>query len=326
MTRIEADVLVIGAGVSGLTTAVCLAQTGLRVVVYAAAPPQRTTSAVAGAIWGPHLVGMDERVTGWARLTLATLGEMADSPAAGIQLLNGIDAYQTARQDPPSWTDGVGPRLRCQTVDLPAGYASGWHFTAPVITMPTYLDYLLEVFVRAGGRLYIDRAFASLTAAADQSAARVIVNCSGIGAHDLVPDAAVMPVRGQVIVAVNPGISNFFIGHGSAPDDVAYLFPHGQTVILGGTQTARNWSLEPDPDTAARILRTCAAIEPRLRGSAVLRHRVGLRPVRPQVRLEAEEIGDGRCVVHNYGHGGAGVTLSWGCALDVTQRVVRHLG
>ena len=45
-------------------------------------------------------------------------------------------------------------------------------------------------------------------------------------------------------------------------------------------------------------------------------HRVGLRPVRPSVRLEAE----GR-VIHCYGHGGAGVTLSWGCADEVTQLV-----
>jgi D-amino-acid oxidase len=49
---------------------------------------------------------------------------------------------------------------------------------------------------------------------------------------------------------------------------------------------------------------------------------VGLRPVRPSVRLEAEALGGGRRLLHNYGHGGAGVTLSWGCALDVTAEVL----
>jgi D-amino-acid oxidase len=327
--KTEPDVLVIGAGVSGLTTAVCLAEAGLHVIVQAAAPPQQTTSAVAGAIWGLHLVGMDDRVAGWARLTLGTLREQAGSPATGIQIRSGIDASQRPqpdpRPDPPSWTSGVGERLRCDSADLPVGYASGWRFTAPVITMPVYLDYLLEALLRAGGRLQVDRGFASLRAAADQSAARVIVNCAGIGAAHLVPDPAVVPVRGQVLVAANPGITDFFIGHGGKPGEIAYLFPHGDTVVLGGTEIAGNWSLEPDPGTAARILRSCAAIEPRLTGTAVLAHRVGLRPVRPLVRLEAEDIGGGRRVVHNYGHGGAGVTLSWGCALDVTQRVVRQL-
>ena len=330
MRKTEPDVLVIGAGVSGLTTAVCLAEAGLHVIVQAAAPPQQTTSAVAGAIWGLHLVGMDDRVAGWARLTLGTLREQAGSPATGIQIRSGIDASQRPqpdpRPDPPSWTSGVGERLRCDSADLPAGYASGWRFTAPVITMPVYLDYLLEMFVRAGGRLRSGRCFASLAAAADQSAAPVIVNCAGIGARDLVPDPAMMPVRGQVVVTANPGITDFFIGHGEQPGEVTYLFPHDGTVVLGGTEIAGDWSLEPDPDTATSILAACTAIEPRLRGAAVLAHRVGLRPVRPRVRLEAEGISDGRRVVHDYGHGGAGITLSWGCAVDVTEQVLRSFG
>jgi D-amino-acid oxidase len=44
-----------------------------------------------------------------------------------------------------------------------------------------------------------------------------------------------------------------------------------------------------------------------------------LRPGRPQVRVEASLLRDGRTVVHNYGHSGAGFLLSWGCALDVVD-------
>jgi len=93
-------------------------------------------------------------------------------------------------------------------------------------------------------------------------------------------------------------------------------------VLLGGTEESGNWSLEPDPATTERILRDCAAIEPRLRGAAVIAHRVGLRPVRPSVRLEAENLDGGRRLVHNYGHGGAGVTLSWGCAMEVASAIL----
>jgi D-amino-acid oxidase len=71
------DVLVIGAGVAGLTTAICVAEAGLRVEVRATLPPARTTSAVAGAIWGLHLVTVDDRVSRWGRETLARLTGLA---------------------------------------------------------------------------------------------------------------------------------------------------------------------------------------------------------------------------------------------------------
>jgi D-amino-acid oxidase len=52
--------------------------------------------------------------------------------------------------------------------------------------------------------------------------------------------------------------------------------------------------------------------------------RVGLRPARPAVRLETEGT-PGGVIVHCYGHGGAGVTLSWGCAEEVADVVARLL-
>jgi D-amino-acid oxidase len=326
MGRRQLDVLVIGAGVSGLTTAVCLAETGLTVAVEAAEPPQRTTSSVAGAIWGPHLVGADARVAGWAEVTLTRLRQLAGDQAAGIHEIGGIASSRAApqvppdRPGPPEWTDGVGDRVRCEDSELPAGFTSGWRFSAPVISMPVYLGYLEARFADAGGSVRYGRAFASL-AAAGQVSADVIVNCSGIGAYDLVPDPGLVPVRGQAVVVANPGIGEFFVGVGAEPGDLTYLFPHQDTVVLGGTQQPGNWDRQPDPATAARILRACAAVQPRLRGSPVLAHKVGLRPVRPKVRLEAERTGDGRLILHNYGHGGAGVTLSWGCALEVARAV-----
>ncbi len=151
----------------------------------------------------------------------------------------------------------------------------------------------------------------------------MIVNCTGTGAHDLVPDPAVIPYRGQVVVAENPGLTEFFIGQPDQEHELVYVFPHAGRVVLGGTEVAGDWSAEPDPGTARRILRDCAAVDPRLGGARVIEHRVGFRPARPQVRLEAEAADGSRLLVHNYGHGGAGVTLSWGCARAVAGLVAQ---
>jgi D-amino-acid oxidase len=326
MTSNEPDVLVIGAGVSGLTTAVCLADAGATVTISAAAPPAQTTSAAAGAIWGPHLVGMDDRVTRWGAVTLARLLDLTTEPAAAVRPVTGRQASR-ANEHPPDWVTGLDGFRLCPDGELPEGFAAGWRFTAPVISMPRYLDYLQARFRDAGGRTAPHgQMFGSLGEAAGQTSARVIVNCTGIGAHGLVPDLELMPVRGQVVVADNPGITEFFIGLGDESAELVYLFPHGETVVLGGTEGRGNWSLAPDPATAERIVRAAAAIEPCLRGARVVAHRVGLRPVRPTVRLESGQLPGGQTVVHNYGHGGAGVSLSWGCAADAAELAVGALG
>jgi len=318
MTRQRLDVLVIGAGVSGLTTAICLAEAKRSVTVATADHPLRTTSAAAGAVWGPHLVGMDERVARWGSLTLARLTELAADPATGVRLATGMAAFRKPQAEPGDMVGAVDGARPCDPAELPAGYAEGWWLTVPVVSMAVYLGYLVARLHRAGGRLQTAR-FASLAGAAEAAGltgAQVIVNCSGVGARRLVPDSQVTPVRGQAVLAENPGLSRFFVGVGDEPGDLTYYFPHRDVVVLGGTEERGNWSLEPDPATAERILRGCAAVEPRLRGAKVTAHRAGLRPVRPSVRLEAENLDGGRRLLHNYGHGGAGVTLSWGCATE----------
>jgi D-amino-acid oxidase len=321
MTSEQPDVLVIGAGVSGLTTAICLAEAGRGVTVAAAQLPPGITSAAAGAIWGPHLVGMDERVARWGGVTLARLADLTADPDTGVHLASGVAASADARSDPFDWVAALDSVTPCDPAGLPTGYAAGWRLTAPIVSMPVYLGYLLARLDRAGAALR-EAEFGSLDEAAALTGARVIVNCSGIGAHRLVPDPEVRPVRGQAVLIENPGLSEFFVGVGEDPDDVSYYFPHRDIAVLGGTEEPGNWSLEPDPATAERILSRCAAIEPRLRGARVTAHRVGLRPVRPSVRLEAESLDGGRLLLHNYGHGGAGVTLSWGCALEATATVL----
>ena len=311
------DVLVIGAGVSGLTTGICLAEAGLDVTIRAAAPPEQTTLVAAGAIWGLTRVGPQDRVVPWGRTGLEVLTELAAEPGTGVRMASGKEVSRSPLE-PHDWTELV-PGLRlCEPAELPAGFTAGWHYSAPIATMPVYLGYLRARFEKAGGTLELSRV-GSLADLA--GAAPVVVNCSGVAAHDLVPDPAVVPVRGQVVIAVNPGIEEFFVNRDEQPPWIVYMFPHGEEILLGGTNEEGDWDLQPKSDIAERIVAGCAAIDPRLRGVTILGHRVGLRPVRPEVRLESEPFGGG-VLWHNYGHGGAGISLAWGCAAEIAAGIL----
>jgi D-amino-acid oxidase len=97
-----------------------------------------------------------------------------------------------------------------------------------------------------------------------------------------------------------------------------YVVPRADHVVVGGTDGADDWSRTPSPEIATEILHRATRLVPELAEATVVGHRVGLRPVRPAVRLERE----GR-VIHCYGQGGAGVTLSWGCAEEVRELVAQ---
>jgi D-amino-acid oxidase len=310
------DVVVVGAGVVGLTTAISLAEAGLATRVVAAAPPSATTSVAAGAIWGPVRCGPPERCEQWARTGLEVLSALAGEPSAGVHQLPGREVSATPKSPPP-WTRLLPDMRLLEPGELPAGYAAGWAYTAPAVNMPVYLEYLLRRYVGLGGTVSAE----TVTSLASV-AAPAVVNCTGIGARSLVPDPSLVPVRGQVVVVENPGLTEFYLDHSDGGADYRYLFPHGDVVVLGGTahEGASDWA--PRPAVATRILRDCAAVFPTLRGARVVAERVGLRPVRPSVRLEAEPLPGGRVLWHNYGHGGAGVTLAWGCAAELTAALL----
>jgi D-amino-acid oxidase len=304
----SSDVLVVGAGVIGLTVAVCLAEEGVRVRIVAAEPPQRTTSRVAGALWGASFMAPLDKVRGWLEVSREAFGDLAADPDTGVRIAPGVLASRwTAGPPPPE----IFPGARFEQCEAPPAFLDAYRTEVPVIDMPRYLDYLVARLA-----LPIEtRRLASLEEVAGE--AGVVVNCTGVGARDLAADSEVRAMRGQHVVVENPGIEEFFVEE-QRETTWAGFFPHGPRVVLGGVAVDDDWSLEPDPDVAAGIVDRCAAIEPRLRDARVIEHQVGLRPVRSAVRLEEETIGGTRCI-HDYGHGGSGVSLSWGCAREVQR-------
>jgi D-amino-acid oxidase len=231
----------------------------------------------------------------------------------------GLELWRKPVPD-PWWASAVPRRVRrCAEDELPPGYRDGHAFVAPVAEMPVYLDYLLRRFIRAGGSIE-HCTVSSLDEAGD---GRVVVNCAGLGARELVGDASMEPIRGQILRVRNPGVERFMLDEEN-PEGITYIVPRSEDCILGGTAEEGEWDTEPDPEIAASILKRCAALEPRLAGAEVLEHKAGLRLGRPEIRLEREDAPSGPPRVHNYGHGGSGITLSWGCA-EETLRIVSQV-
>jgi D-amino-acid oxidase len=319
----SADVLVIGAGVAGLTTAVCLAEAGAHVRVVAKERPEHTTSAAAGAVWAPYRIGGDPaRIDRWSQRSLAVFTALARSEDAGVRLLTSMEVSRRPVAA-PEWAPLIPGVRACTADELPAGYAYGYRFVIPAIDMPIYLAFLLARLENAGGILKQDTV-TSLETVSGRAAA--VVNCTGMGARELVHDPTLRPVRGQLVVVANPGVEVGLVEAEDDPDstELTFLIPHGATLVLGGTAEPDDERTDPDPDTTRAILARCARLDPRFAGAHILAERVGFRPERPEVRVAAERCGDAR-VWHNYGHGGAGVTLSWGCAEEITASVLATL-
>ena len=313
MTSARPDVLIIGAGVSGLTTAVRLAEAGMRVRIRAHRRPERSTSAAAGAIWDP-LYANHPLVLRWSSTSYEVFCELVAAGRPELRLVPGVEASRRVIPA-PDWAHELPGFGECADGDLPDGFASGWRYTAPIIDMPPYLDYLERRLVAAGGALELGH-----VRSLDEDLAPVVVNCSGIGARELVPDPDVEPIRGQLVAVRNPGVREFFAEHTDELEEMTYLLPQGDVLLLGGSADKGQHDPEPDPAVAAGIVARCAGIVPAIATAEVLGHRTGIRPQRPEIRLERVEIG-GRPVVHNYGHSGAGVSLSWGCADRVLELV-----
>jgi D-amino-acid oxidase len=241
---------------------------------------------------------------------------------------------------PNPWYKDVVPDYRLLTPsELPAGYDTGLRHSSVCINAALYLPYLASQCLAHGARI----SRAELTHIADAALlhhsgkpADLVVNCTGLLASKLggVMDTTVVPARGQTVVVRNE--ANLMIatsGTDDGPDELCYIMQRaaGGGTVLGGTYEVGSWEAAPDMEVAARIMKRAVEVCPELAGGkgveglSVVRHGVGLRPVREDgARVEKEKIG-GVWVVHNYGHGGWGYQGSYGCAQGVVKLVEEAL-
>ncbi|GIF72491.1 NAD(P)/FAD-dependent oxidoreductase [Asanoa siamensis] len=309
-------VVVVGAGVNGLTTALLLAESGVPTRILARETPRDTTSAVAGALWGPSFQQPFDKTLAWTARSLQDFQDLANDPMTGVRITDVLsvgDALPTGELPPQV---ALIPGLRQATSDeLPDGYAAGSWGRMPVVDMPTYLDYLQHRLAESGVAIE-QQDITDLT----RTGAATVVNATGLGARELAEDDTVRPGFGQHVILTNPGLDHSFMELSRDAEWTSFM-AHPTRIVCGGVRVPDRYDRTPDDAVTARIVARARRIEPRLHDATVVEAVAGLRPERPAVRVEVEHR-QGTRIVHNYGHGPTGVSLSWGCAREAAALAV----
>jgi len=345
-------VVVIGAGVIGLSTALKIQELGYRVTILAECLPGdpksiRYTSCWAGA---HHVSGTHEPfIRDISRKTFDIMWEMSapDHPASGCFMrIQQTEFYEEERE--PSALDVMPEYRALDKSELASNSVEGDTFQTITIDTPIYLQWLTAKFLGNGGqlkRVQVQHIIQAATGAHAKEAEAVVV-CAGLGARFLggVEDTEMFPIRGQTVLIHAPWIK-FGRTRSSLDGSWTYIIPRRSgDVILGGTKLDYDWHPSPQPeitgDIIARCLELCPEIAPpfaRENGREptvddvtpiVVESGCGLRPARKSgLRIERDVLeieGTGLKsrkipVVYNYGHGGFGYQSSWGSAIQATQ-------
>lgn len=320
-------VLVIGAGVSGLTTALALLQAGHKVTIRCKEPGGQYahTSISAYAMWVPVKMDGDPRIERWTDQSFDAFKKLASDPATGVTMK---PIYQLKTKKEAPWFAGQNAGNLCgfrhaDASELPAGYADAHVLAlAPVIDPLVYLPWLYWQ-VHAAGGLFGQAEIKSLDGLHPQYS--VIVNCAGLGARELAKDSDVFPDRVQVVTIKSNNIDRVVIDD-EGPNARACIVPHNGYAKLGAIFDGPHESYEgADLSSVQGILDRCNAIAPELKAdqSQVISVIRALRPERkgwlPRVEVDRNICADGRPVIHNYGHDGMGYLLSRGIAAEIAS-------
>src|ERR1700736_3247205 len=305
-------VAVVGAGVSGLTCAVLFAEHGYQTAIFTDEMGMKTTSAAAGAIWFPYDVEPLEAAIGWALKSYGAFDSLRYRPETGVSVIELRTFCRSGTVTIPDWAKRLGA-VSLTPPNLVEMFPDGFAMNVPLIDTTIYLPYLTSRFIASGGAIRCNVRFNRLDEVPSEFT--IVVNCAGIGARQLVPDDDLEPHRGQVVIVPKLELNGAVVCD-DAP--LMYAIPRTNDCVFGGTNELSD-NRQPDAATTKAIVDECSRVV-NIPSPPVLAERVGLRPFRRSgVCLEADRLGSGRTVIHNYGHGGSGFTLSWGCAEEVLR-------
>ncbi|MEH2122219.1 FAD-dependent oxidoreductase [Nostoc sp.] len=360
----DVKILVIGAGVSGLTTAICLREVGFRVVIVADRFAPDLTSIVAGALWEwpPAVCGSHgaprslERSKNWCMTTYNKFKKIHaefGSEETGLYLKDAYFYFKDVLENRPTElrkmnelkdkVDGFerGLQIVKETIDLnfKGGIKDAYKHMAPTTNTDVYMKWLLQQVKDIGCEIIQEKITVNLVQNEQELLrrfnAKAIVNCAGLGSIATTGDTSMYPLRGALVRVKNLGkvvTDAHCISHeesSSNEQDIVYIVPRGDDlVVLGGLTQQDQW--DTDLSLEVPIIRQmydgCLEFLQELRELPLDEKepvRTGLRPLTEE-NVCVERVLNTH-VFYNYGHGGSGVTLSWGCSQEIVQLVQEML-
>ena len=328
------QIAVVGAGVVGLSVAYMLSERirsrATTITILADRFSPNTTSDKAAALTVPFELcegELDPREKGWLERSIAWFGDVYNSQECcntGVTLANGCLSL-AGSSETPWWRNSMlgfqeMTANEKQLMNIPSEYEHVYSFSSYMVDCRVYLPWLMGCFQRNGGIVQL----CHISSLDELTSYDVVINCTGLDSRYLASDSGVYPTRGDAVIVQAPWIRQFVFLINK--DVYTYVFPRSTSVLCGGSGRDHNWSELPERSATEDIMKRCTAIVPSLASCTIVKEYAGLRPMRSRVRLEALTEGR-RTIVHCYGHGGKGITYSWGCADDVctiVEKIVLH--
>ncbi|KAJ8120132.1 hypothetical protein ONZ43_g3082 [Nemania bipapillata] len=229
-------------------------------------------------------------------------------------------------------------------IDPSYGAVDAYELMAPIIDTDKAMQWLTALVEKKGAKFVTETINDDLIDVEDSLRARfnadVIVNCAGLQSSTLAGDKSVYPIRGGLIRVINDGTAfpkvnaalTITADAAHSSNEIVFLVPRNDNILLiGGITEAHKWDLDLTLESPIirRMRARCESFLPGLKDArldADYPLAQGLRPFRgSNVRVERELRRTGSKIVHSYGHGGAGWSLSFGCAQDVLSLVEQTL-
>ena len=300
---------VVGAGISGLTTAYVSREKGHDVKIIAKDFSPNTTSNKAAAFWFPYHIRNDERGINWCKISYEKYLTLAKQSSSGVSMIKLLKGIIDSRNDDMSWINFM-PEGSYKIVDsgLAKTYQSQYEVEVPLIETQIFLPWLMTELKT----MNVEIKQQELNSFSEINDADIIINCTALGSQHLCNDEELIPIRGQVALLEPDDFSFIFLDN----EMPIYIVPRQDAIIVGGTFEEGIFDTTCEPATLDNILYNAYALFPELKEKKIIGNWAGLRPYRPIVRVERE-----KNIIHNYGHGGSGYTLSWGCAEEVTRLI-----
>jgi D-amino-acid oxidase len=304
-------ITIVGAGISGLATAFTLAKKKHSIKIVAKNFTPDLTSNRAAAFWFPYHIRNDERGINWCKLSYEKYKKFSEDGLCGVSMHKLLKVVREGVEEGEMTWFSFMPEGSYRILsgdEIPPGFSTAYDIRVPLIETQIFLPWLMNE-LRLMNVEIIETEVRSFK---EIAGADVIVNCSALGSRQLCNDKDLVPVRGQVGLIEPKNNFPIFLDN----ELPLYIVPRKDAMIVGGTYEPGIEEAVTEPATIDALLDNAYKVFPELKDQKVIGSWAGLRPYRPLVRVERENN-----IVHNYGHGGSGFTLAWGCADEVASLI-----